>query len=752
MKDYKYVGKNIKFKDVEERVTGRLKYAGDLNHSDMLYSRVLLSEVARGRIKSIDSSKAEELPGVVKVYTYENTPQNTFNSYNWYRGQEVSKDEVLLTPYARFVGDRVAAVVARDKKTLQQALDLIEVEYEEEEPIIDPREGLASDDSLHGEENPFAKQELSCGDVEGNFAEIPDELIFEDELETPKIHHATMENHVCFAYPKEPDRIAIVSPCQLLFSVRMMVANMLDLRFNQVHAIKAPVGGSFGAKQEIFLEPLCAFMARDLDRPVKLEFKRRDSILATRTRSKIIGKVKTAVDKEGKIRARDIDVLVDAGGYTSNGNIVSIAMAKKVFRLYRIENQRYRGKSVHTNTPIGGACRGYGSPQIHTLTEINIDRVAKRLDMDPVDFRLKNLIQPYDKDPTGGPNLGNAQIIAALKEGAEKFDWYNKRNRKEDKGRYRRGIGVACCTHGNGYYGAYHDFTGMTLRMYADGSLLLNTGLHELGNATLTAIAQIAGEVLEIDPGEITVLEADTDLSPYDIGAHASRGTYVCGMCAFKIAEKLKEQFLRESAKVLNTTADQVEMEQGEVWLKDAPQKRLSYGEMAARVQVENQRELFTTYSYQAQTNPGSYGAHFAEVEVDTFTGLVKFKDYVAAHDVGKAINPSSVEGQIHGGVQMGIGMALCEEITFNDKGQPLNTNFSSYHLVNAPEMPKVRVSLIEEGGDEGPYGAKSIGEIATVPVTAAVVNAVNDALDIKLNVLPMTPARILEALNEKEE
>lgn len=752
MTDYKYVGENVKFKEVEERVTGKMKYTGDLDYPNALEARVLLSEVPRGRIKKFDSTKAEDLPGVVKVYTYQNTPKTPFNAYNWYQGQEVPEDEVLLTPYARFVGDRVAAVVAEDKETAQQALSLIEVEYEEEEPIVDPEEALATGDSIHGEDNPFAEQEFSSGDVEEILKNTPEDRIITDRVKTPKVHHAAMENHVCLAYPEEPDRIAIETPCQLLFAVRLLVAKLLDLKFNQVHAIKAAVGGSFGAKQETFIEPLCAFMAKDLERPVRLQFQRHESVLATRTRTKTIGEVKTAVDEDGTILGRDIDMLVDTGGYTSNGSIVTAAMAKKIFRLYRIDDQRFHSKSVHTNTAVAGACRGYGSPQIHTLTEINLDTVAKELDIDPVELRLNNLIHPYDDDPSGGTNLGNAQVIAALEEGAKEFEWTDKRKRKLSEGRYRRGIGVACATHVNGYYGAYHDFTSMTLRMYEDGSLLLNTGLHELGNATVTMAAQVVGEIMEVDPEDIIVLEADTDFGPYDIGCHASRGTYVCGKCAQKTAQQLKELFIQEVAKNLNTTVDQIEMSEGKVWLSENPEEKYSYGELAARIQKENQIEIATNYTHQAPSNPGSYAAHFAEVEVDTLTGLVEVKDYVASHDVGKAIHPSSVEGQIHGGVQMGIGMALTEEITYDDQGQPQNTNFSNYHLLNAPEMPEVRVCLIEEGGDDGPYGAKSIGEIATVPVAAAVVNAVNDALDIKINTLPLTPSRVMDALSKQTE
>ncbi len=755
MSDLKYVGKSIPFKYADQKIAGDLKYVSDLSMPGMLHLKLLTAGIPRGKVKEIDTTRAEALDGVKKVYTFKNTPRRPFNGYYWYRDQEMIKDEVLLTDYVRHVGDRVAAVAAESSETAERACELIEVEYEKQEkPILDLEEALVGGDALHEKGNPFAEREFAYGDVDGLFAKTPSELIFSDKMETPKVHHAAMENHACLAYPEPQGKLTVISPCQLIFSVRLIISTLLDLPLNRVRVIKGNMGGSFGAKQETFLEPLAAFVARDLNRPVKIFFNRRESILATRTRSKILGKVKTAVSPEGKILGRDIDVIVDAGGYTSNGDIVSAAMAKKISRLYRIEHQRYHSYSVHTTTPPGGPCRGYGSPQIHALTEVNLDRAAAALGIDRVELRLKNLLHPHEKDLLGGPDIGNARIIEALEKGREEFNWTRKKkaNQKSGRsGRYRRGIGVACATHVNGYYNVYPDFSGINIRFYEDGSILLNTSIHDLGTGARTIMAQIAGEVLEVDPEQITVLEGDTDRSPYDVGCHASRGTYVIGKAVQQAAVKLRELLLEETKKLAKNLPGVKPEEKLEVVIEEGRIRigsdHYSYQEIISRIQLENQQELNVNYSYHSQANPASYGAHFVQAEVDTFTGLVEVKDYVAVHDVGQAINPLAVKTQIDGGVQMGIGMALMEEIDFDQKGYPLNTNFHDYHLINAPAMPEIRVFLIEDKEPHGPYGAKSIGEISTVPVAAAVVNAVNDALGKFLTTLPLTPPRIIDAL-----
>lgn len=753
MKDgLKYVGSNIPIHDVREKVTGKIKYVGDMVLPGMLHARLLLSGIAHGRIKAIDTAEAEALPGVKAVFTYKNSPANLYNSHKWISGMDVVKDERLFTDRVRYYGDRIAAVVAVDKYTAEKALRLIRVEYEELQVILDPEAALSNDEvRIHESGNVIFRKELVCGEPEKDMEKAY--LVVKDRIITPKIHHGAMETHACIADTDASGNITIWSPCQVIFQVQLIAAEALGIPESRIRVIKTTLGGSFGGKGQPILEPVCAFLSMKLGKPVKLVMDRTEAIIGTRTRNKTVGTVSTAVDKEGNILARDINMLVDAGAYYTNAGAVAMAMGKKAFKLYRIKSQRYNTESVYTNTPIGGAARGYGSPQLHAVTEINIDNVARRLGMDPLELRLRNLVHPYDKDPIGGPDLGNARVIDCVEKGAEAFGWKERYARKKTEGRFVRGVGMACCAHGNGYYGAYPDFITMSLRISGDGIAVLKGALHDLGCGTNTTIMQIVAEALSMDIKRVRIAETDTLVCPFDsAGTQASRVTFVCGGAAMKAAQQVRGKFTRYGADYFGCAAEAVVMENGFIWSRHDEAGRKSYGEMASIIQTRYSDEAGETITYQSPGNPASYGANFVEVEVDTVTGMVKILDFLAVHDVGRAINPGFVTGQVQGAVQMGIGMALSEDITFDGRGRVQNDRFGRYIVINAPDMPDVKVLLVEEGEALGPYGAKSVGEIAAVAAPPAIINAINNALDIYLEVLPATPERIMEKLREKRK
>jgi len=746
----RYVGTYVPMHDVREKLTGKTKYVGDMVLPGMLHAKLLLSNIAHGRIKNIDTSKAEALVGVKAVFTYKNSPHNLYNSHRWISGLEVVKDECLFSDKIRYYGDRVAAVVAVDKHTAEKAVRLIEVEYEELPVIINPEDALKADAvKIHESGNVVFSKEFGCGNPAKEMENAY--LVVDDRIETPKVHHAAMETHACIADTDPCGNITVWTPCQVVFQVQLIISEALGIPDSSVRVIKTTLGGSFGGKSQPTIEPVCAYISQQLKKPVKLVMDRTEAIIGTRTRTKTIGTVKTAVDKEGNILARDIHVLVDAGAYFTNGSAIAMAMGKKAFKLYRIKNQKYSTASVYTNTPIGGAARGYGSPQLHAITEINIENVARGLGMDPVELRLKNLVHPYEKDPIGGPDLGNARVIDCVAKGAEAFNWKERYTRKKDEGRFVRGVGMACCAHGNGYFGAYPDFITMSLRISADGYAVLKGALHDLGCGTNTTMMQIVAETLDMDIDKIYVPGADTLASPFDsAGTQASRVTFVCGGAAMKVSQLVKEKIKRYSAGIFECNIEDVVMEKGFIWDRQKESNKMSYGDIASIIQTQYGDEAGETLTYQSPGNPASYCANFVEVEVDTVTGMVKVLDFLAAHDIGKAINPEFVIGQIQGSIQMGMGMALSEEITFDSKGRIQNDRFGRYLVVNAPDMPDVKVLLIEEGEEYGPYGAKSVGEVATVAAAPAIINAINNALDIKLDVLPATPERIMEKIKEK--
>ncbi len=751
MKDnFKYVGKSIARHDVKEKVTGKIRYVGDMKLDGMLYAKMLLSEVPHANIVSINTSKAEALPGVVRVFTEKDVPKNYYNSHKWYKGSEFPRDELILSEKARYVGDRIAAVVAKDMETVERALGLIEVEYEEL-PVIASIDNSMKEDSIkiHEDGNLAFEKALKCGDAESIIEE--GKLVCDDVITTPKQHHAAMEPHVCLAAEDYSGNIIIWTPCQVVFQVQLIVAEALGMPLDNIRVIKAAMGGSFGGKGQPILEPICAFLAKETGAPVRLVTDRTQSIIGTRSRNASKIRVKTAVDKDGNIIARDINADVDIGAYYTNGSAVTMAMGKKVFRMYKIKNQTFKGRSYFTNTLVGGACRGYGSPQIHAATEINIDNVARALDMDPVELRLKNLVQPYDKDPIGGPDLGNARIIDCVERGMKLFEWEKKRNRPKDDGRFVRGVGMACATHGNGYHGAFPDFITMSLRITNDNKLILKSAIHDLGCGTVTTIKQIVAEVLDIHPDNIIAHQGDTALSPYDsAGTQASRVTFVCGGCAKKTAEIAKEQLISKSAEVLGCSVEDIALKDGLIWNDKDKDRKFTYGEMIVMIQNNFEEDIEVTHTYRSPANPGVYAANFVEVEVDTYNGLVRVLDVLAVHDIGRAINRGFVEGQIQGGAHMSIGFALTEEIKIDEKGKVGTQNFSKYHIVNAPDMPNVRVELIEEEDDHGPFGAKSVGEVCAVATAPAIINAINYALDVNITSLPATPEKIIRALNER--
>lgn len=745
------VGQSPPILDSRSKAKGELTYITDREPGRAVHLALVLSDRPHARVVKIDDSGVTE-PGYLKTFSCFNRPEVAINTAKWFAGQDGFEDQYLFPKTARYVGDPVAAAAARTKAGAVRAASRIKVEYQDLEPIIDPEEALGRPGYLHPGSILEPVEFIVGEEVERQAAFGQAAFVAEDLVVTPKLHHAAMENHAARAEPDGRGGVIVFSACQNLHAVHLIVARVTGLPLARVRVVKTHLGGSFGGKQDITFEHLAAVAALDLNRPVALELTRRQSILATRTRTKTLGRVRTAVDRDGLITGREMDLIVDTGAYTSNADVIARAMGKKTFRLYRIPAQRYTAEMVHTNTPVAGAMRGYGSPQIHAITEINLDQVAKKAGLDPCEFRLKNLVHPGDCDPSGGPDLGNARIIDCLRQGAEEFGWAERWARDPGRGRFRTGVGLACGTHGNGYFGAYPDFGTISLRMLIDGSVVLNACLHELGHGVVTIMAQIVAEVLEVPLGAISIPDPDTDLTPYDAGCQASRVTYVTGAAVMEVAGLLREMLVSQAASILGCQKELVIISEGRVRNRKKPEESYSYGEMAALIQAQNRVQLIQTLDYQARANPGSYAANFAAVEVDTLTGLVRVREVLAVHDLGRAINPGLVKGQILGGVQMGLGMALTEDLAVDPKtGIPKGDDFSRYHLINAPDMPPVEVMLIEAGEEHGPFGAKSVGELAAVPIVPAVVNAVNNALGTNLADLPLTPEKVVAAFHGDE-
>ena len=426
-------------------------------------------------------------------------------------------------------------------------------------------------------------------------------------------------------------------------------------------------------------------------------------------------------------------------------------MCKKVTKLYRVPHYQHQGRAVYTNTPVGGAARGWGAPEMAAATEIHMDRVAAALRLDPVDLRLKNMVEPHDTDLVTGLPLGDARVRECLERGVVAFDWAARRARPAGRGRYRRGVGVAAGAHKNGMYGAFPEASRMGLKMNEDGTFELNASLHEVGCGIVTTMRIIVAEVLGVHPDLVAAGEADTATTPFDYGTYGSRVTYVVGACARIVAERVREKLLLAAAELIKEPVERLAAYDAAVHVKDERGRAIAYRDIARLTEMRAVPGIAASTTYYAVSNPASYSVQFAEVEVDCATGLTAVTDFLAVADVGRAINRGMVEGQYQGAVQMGIGYALYEHLDVDDHGRAGVDGFKNYHIVNAPDMPDVQVLLVEHEGDDGPFGAKSVGEIATVPTAPAVVNAVNNALGTELSELPLTPERILSALHGEE-
>jgi CO/xanthine dehydrogenase Mo-binding subunit len=756
----KYIGRSFPLQDAKLKATGDLRYGNDLSFTAMVHARLVLSTVPHGIIEHIDTSRALVLPGVLAVFHVKNTPARRFSRYRVLPGQEnTPEDEVLFPEKVRFAGDRVAAVAAADPETARKAADLITVTYRNLPAFVTPGKALAAEKAtngktvvpVHSSGNLLYAHQNRIG-YPPPFS--PDDLVTETETRTPRIHHAAMETHGCTAL-YDGDKLTIYSGSQVVYGIRTVIADLLGMPYHKVRIIKVPVGGSFGGRQESIVEPVAAFMAVALKRPVKLTLDREQTIVATMTRPSTRTRIRSKLSAGGRIREVRADTLFNVGAYAGNALDYAGTISHCITRLYRVPCYRHRISCVYTNTPVTGGARGWGTPELFAAVETHFFQAAKALGMDPVDLHLKNVVRPGDIDPGKGLSLGNVAIRDCIEQGALAFDWRNRYARDPGSGRIRRGVGMACVAHKNGMRanGTSPEHTSMVMKMNEDGTCVLNTALQELGCGLCTAIGLIAAETLGISPEQIAVTEADTETSPYDFGTVGSRVTYNCGACAMETAGLLREKIMEAAARVFNVNIGDILAREGWAWPRGREGDKKPFSKIACLAKTFHDTDIVVSHTYHGLTNPGAYGAHFAEVSVDTLTGRVEVTDYLAVHDLGRIINRAMVEGQIQGCVQMGIGYALYEAVLINEDGTVANSTFRAYHMVNACAMPHIRMILLEKGGDGGPFGAKSIGEAGTVPVAPAVVNAVNHALrgmlSRPLHDLPLVPEKVIAALEE---
>ncbi|KLU60736.1 xanthine dehydrogenase molybdenum-binding subunit [Peptococcaceae bacterium CEB3] len=757
---YSVIGQSAQRVDAMAKVTGQAKYTDDFFERDMLVGKILRSPYAHAWVKRVETGEAKALPGIEAVLTHQDVPPIKFatagHPFNLDPEHRDRADRLILTDKARFVGDAVAAVVAVDELTAQKALSLIKVEYEELEALLTPEAALREDAPLiHADcpHNILSDQGFRQGDLEEAFRRA--DVIVEGEYQTSMVQHCHLENHVSYAYVDPQGRIVIVTSTQIPHIIRRIVGEALGIPWGRVRVIKPYVGGGFGAKQDACLEPLTAAMTVAVGgRPVKLNFTREECMLDTRRRHDFKFRLKSALTKDGRLLGLRLEAISNTGAYASHGHSIAGAAGSKFRYLYDIPALSYEPRTVYTNLPVAGAMRGYGSPQVVYALECHLEDIARKMRLDPIELRRKNLVKTGHVDQLSHNRVLSCGIRECIDKGKTLIRWDEKKEAfKHQSGNKRRGLGVACFSYASGTHPVGLEIAGARIVLNQDGSVQLQIGATEIGQGSDTVLAQIAAEILGLPLDKVHVLsQQDTDTTPFDTGAYASRQTYISGMAVTKAAEAVKAKILYFVWGMTDIPAHALDLQNEQVVYKHSGEAVLPLADVALSTYYDTvfAQPITADVSNNARVNAVPYGATFAEVEVDLKTGKVEILEIYNIHDSGTIINPRLAEGQVHGGVSMGIGYALSEQLLFDaNTGRPLNNNLLDYKLPTIMDTPDIGVAFVETNEPTGSFGAKSLGEPPALSPAPAIRNAVLAATGVAFNRLPMNPQHVFEKLKE---
>lgn len=764
---YSVVGTSVARRDAVEKVTGLANYTANLRMPRMLHAKILRSPLPHARILNIDASRARRLPGVRAVLTRHEIVDRANFSANF--GRFFADQSVVAIERVRYVGDAVAAVAAVDRAAAEEALALITVEYEELPAVFSVEETLEpSAPVLHesfvpthsrpygfGEQagtNICGHMHLEHGDLEAGFNQA--DYVFENEYTAPKQAHCTMEPHVAVADWRPTGRLTLWTSTQVPFFVRDQMTRMFHLPKGHVCVRVDNVGGGYGAKTSAKVEPVAAVLAKMSGCPVKMMLSREEVFLAlTRHASKF--HIRTGVSKDGRLVARQIRILWDTGAYADAGPVVVFKAGYTASGPYNIPNITIDSYCLYTNNPPAGPLRGMGVPQTTWGYEAHLDRIAAELGRDPIDLRRQNLFTEGDTF-VSGETLRSIAVDGCFDKALAEVDWNSLGRAASSDPSKVRGRGVACAMKNS----TTPSFSAATIRLNDDGTAVLLTGAVEIGQGMKTALAQMTAEALGLPLEHVTVATTNTDIVPFDFGTISGRTVFHVGTAINRAAEEIRQQLKSLGAEALEVAPDDLELSAGRVSVRGAPEKGLSYEEaLLRRMGMKGSGLLgkgeYRTHWYKANpdiegfTSPfWDMGVGIAEVEVDRETGQVRVLGYVCVADTGKAINPALVLGQLSGSTLMGIGQGLFEEMLF-DNGQPINPSMVNYKIPSSRDIPEeLQVFFIESGHHEGPYGAKGIGEIAVAPAAPAIANAIFDALGVQFTDMPITPEKILRAID----
>lgn len=744
------VGKPLQRIDGIDKATGSARYAADLKLDNLLHAGLLRSPHAHAKVTHIDTAAAEKLPGVRAVATIFEVPK-VIEYWFSLRTEKKRKQMFLRDNVVRFVGDPVLALAAEDQATVNRALSLIKVAYEPLPALHDPSQALdAKDVKIHTRGNVVFKVEKVYGDTSRGFADA--DVIVENTFRTSKQKHAALEPFgTCIAHYRSNGSLTVYSSTQLPHWSRHYLAGALDLALNKVRVIKPHTGGSFGGRCGLIhgLEVMCSWLSQQTGRAVRMSFSREEDFMATETRHPMTIRMKTGATKDGILTANEAEIVSDVGGYGTHYIGVLADCLSTGVGLYKFPSYRFTATAVFTNKSLCGALRGYGNPQMNFAQESQLDIIAAELGIDPLALRLKNYRRTGEIDPVLNDEIRSNGLAQCLSEGARSCGWEQNRRRPPARGPRKRGVGLAVMLHGTGAGKALPDPAAATVMINADGSVNLVTAAADEGQGNRTVLAQIASETLGIEFEKISVSETDTETTPLDCGTHGSRQAYGGGLAVQAAAEEARRKLLDYAARELGVDGDQLRIRDGAVFQIQRPDNRILIGDLMRKTQIEDMslcEQVIGSAAGVAPAMPGYYGAVFAEVEVDTETGRVKVLKVTSAFDVGRAINPDLVRGQIIGGAVMGIGFALTEDLVVAD-GHILNANFGDYRLLRASDVPEIVPIIVESHEPTGPFGAKGIGEGCMVNVASAIANAICHATGVRLTELSMTPEAIVQGL-----
>ena len=763
------IGQSIPKQDGPDIVTGNPVYTADWAPPGLLHLKVLRSPHPHARIRRIDTTIAKAKSGVHAVFSYEDVPRRPYSTAGHAEPVPDPHDHYLLDNKVRFVGDRVAAVVADSPAEAEQACRLIEVDYEILPHVTDPVEAMGDSCPIIHEEpdsyqihdvqhNIAGEVMLEKGDVVAGFAEA--DLVIERTYHLPAVQHFHLEPHVSISWLESDDTLVVRSSTQVPFHCQRLLSELFDLPKDKVRVFKAKIGGGFGNKQEILTEDLCVLATLRTGHPVQWEFTRHEEFTATNSRHAMQIHIKVGVKRDGTLTAMEMEAIANTGAYGNHGTQVVFLTGSMPLGLYQCQNQRFRGLSVYTNTMPAGAFRGYGSTQGCFAMECLIDEIALQLDLDPIELRRQQLVNPENKILVGREYPNDTALIGrehhrhlissyGLNEALEKVTQaldYQPEMPPVAAGHLRRGRGFAVAMEGSGLAKIHR--AGVRMALKPDGRYEMRTGAVDLGTGSETTLRQIAADVLSTTVNQIDIIAADTHHTPFDAGAYASATLYISGQAASLAATQLRSRLLEVAGKISYAPLEELELVGNTI---RSNTQAINLQTLVHKAQAINET-LEVEQEYAAEHSSLTFAVLGVEVEVDTETGRITLLRCAQAVDIGKAINPRICYGQVQGAMVMGIGYALCEELRFNDEGRILNPTPRTYRLPLAKDVPPMEVFLVEKPDPYGPFGAKAIGEVGVNCMAPAIANAVAHATGVRLRQLPMTPERVWQALQESRD